>query len=227
MDRLAKETRGGPDVADDLLEGSVEAPRLLVAEDLRHRRQRGRRDEQRNVVGGGPGEGAERGVEQGSSPGGIDEGAVEAYQSWGLAHVGPGIPAVQQRELLEAERVDGVVEEGRGSMVEVVVVLVVRGVRDVEVSDDEPGAVALRIQQGELGEEVGAEGGIAGCVDVGDNEGLSVGDSEEEAGEREPEPHHMREAHRAGIPGRDGTAGRANSVEGFESGDWVGGTWRF
>lgn len=92
------------------------------------------------MVGGGARQGVEGGVDERCAPGRVDEHAVEVHESGHLPVVCAREASVQERELLEEERVGGVSEERRAGHVEVVRVLVLGRPGDVEVAEHQPWA---------------------------------------------------------------------------------------
>jgi hypothetical protein len=137
------------------------------------------------MVKGVADERAQRGVEEGITPQGVDECAIQTDEGGNLPIVGPGEPPVEEGEILEHEVVDEGVEAVSHGRVETVVVLVAGVPGHVEVSQQNPWERPPRREVPKLGKERVVARGFAWGVHIYNREGRGVSSELEVDCERE------------------------------------------
>ena len=86
----------------------------------------------------------EGGVREGGGMSQVNKGPVELGQDRRVLTIGPSEISPKQRNLHNPQIADSVVESGHEGIVDIVVVFLVPGTDEIEISDDDPRAIDLR-----------------------------------------------------------------------------------
>jgi hypothetical protein len=137
-----------PRGADKVFKPLIKGPGRVKPKNAALRDEGGDCGDERDVVRGVAGERREgRGGEH-RVPGMVNKDTVQPNESRDRPSVGPGIATIRQRELNQAEGINGVVRESCFVEGEVVVVTVCRVTSEIEVPDNDPGSVIVRLVGG-------------------------------------------------------------------------------
>jgi hypothetical protein len=142
----------------------------------------------------------------------VNKDTIQPNESRDRPPVGPGIATIRQRELNQAEGIDGVVKESCFVEGEVVVVTVCRVTSEIEVPDNDPGNVIARLVGGKRFQKRNFRAPLTRGIHIRETEDRRVIIHSEIQREDVAGGELVREGKEVMVPGRENATGCTDSI---------------